>query len=214
MNKLNCRLVVQSVGIEDGGAYTLTASNSVGETIATAKLNCHTEKPHFIKFPQDLTIHDYAEYETKVRAEGIPTPTLHWLKDGKPLNTDLSGLKVDFASGATDAQVTTDLSIKHFGKEHQGNVSYLILPLSYTARTMYFFFITQYAVVATNIAGETSAKFKLALAQLSPTFVKKLDKAAEVNQGDKLELKCVVDGSPLPKVAWYKDGQEIEANDR
>lgn len=69
-------------------------------------------------------------------------------------------------------------------------------------------------MVATNIAGESVAKFKLALAQTSPTFVKKLDKAAEVNQGDKLELKCVVDGSPLPKVAWYKDGQEIEPSDQ
>lgn len=72
----------------------------------------------------------------------------------------------------------------------------------------------QYAVVATNIAGETIVKFKLSLAQTSPTFVKKLDKAAEVSQGEKLELKCVVDGSPLPKVAWFKDGQEIEPNDQ
>lgn len=69
-------------------------------------------------------------------------------------------------------------------------------------------------MVATNLAGETSAKFKLTLAQTSPTFVKKLEKAAEVNQGELLELKCVVDGSPLPKVAWYKDGQEIQPSDR
>lgn len=79
---------------------------------------------------------------------------------------------------------------------------------------MIVLFQFQYAVVATNIAGETTVKFKLSLAQTSPTFVKKLDKAAEVSQGDKLELKCVVDGSPLPKVAWFKDGQEIEPNDQ
>lgn len=79
------------MGLEDDGVYTLTASNSVGETVATAKLNCHSEcfvwketevelitfslsaeKPHFLKLPQDLVIHDYAEFETKVRAEGIP----------------------------------------------------------------------------------------------------------------------------------------------
>lgn len=69
-------------------------------------------------------------------------------------------------------------------------------------------------MVATNIAGDTTCKFKLSLAQKSPTFVKKLEKAAEVNQGEKLELKCVVDGSPLPTVAWYKDGQEIEPSDQ
>lgn len=71
--------------------------------------------------PQDLTIHDYAEYETKVRAEGIPKPTLHWIKDGKPLNLDLPGSKVEFSS-ASDVQVTSDLSIEHFGKLNAGNV--------------------------------------------------------------------------------------------
>lgn len=29
------------------------------------------EKPHFIKMPQDATIHDYADFDTKARAEGI-----------------------------------------------------------------------------------------------------------------------------------------------
>lgn len=113
---------MQSVGVDDDGVYTLTASNSVGETVATAKLLCHTEKPHFIKYPQDLTVHDYAEYETKVRAEGVPKPTLQWLKDGKPFNADQPGVKIDIGNGSTDVQVTSDLSIEHFGKEHQGNV--------------------------------------------------------------------------------------------
>lgn len=38
------RLVVENIGVEDDGAYTITASNSVGETIATAKLVCHSKK--------------------------------------------------------------------------------------------------------------------------------------------------------------------------
>lgn len=114
---------MQSVGVEDDGIYTLTASNSVGETVATARLNCHTEKPHFIKYPQDVTIHDYAAYETKVRAEGVPTPTLTWIKDGQPFDGEQSGVHLAFGSGASDLQVTSDLSIDHFGKENQGNVS-------------------------------------------------------------------------------------------
>lgn len=35
-------LIVDNIGIEDDGVYTITASNSVGETIATAKLVCHS----------------------------------------------------------------------------------------------------------------------------------------------------------------------------
>lgn len=69
-----------------------------------------------------MTIHDYAEFETKARAEGIPKPTLHWIKNGKPLNVDQAGTKVEFGS-ASDVQVTSDFSIEHFGKENEGNVS-------------------------------------------------------------------------------------------
>lgn len=72
----------------------------------------------------------------------------------------------------------------------------------------------QYAVVATNIAGETTAKFRLSLLQKAPNFVRKLDRAAEVDQGEPLELKCIIEGSAIPKATWFKDGQEIEPNDR
>lgn len=68
--------------------------------------------------------------------------------------------------------------------------------------------------MATNIAGETTAKFKLSLEQTSPSFVRHLDRSAEVDQGEPLELKCIVEGSPLPKATWFKDGQEVEPNDR
>lgn len=39
----NYRLVVENIGVEDDGVYTISASNSVGETIATAKLVCHSK---------------------------------------------------------------------------------------------------------------------------------------------------------------------------
>lgn len=68
--------------------------------------------------------------------------------------------------------------------------------------------------MATNIAGETTVKFRLALQQKAPQFIRKLDRAVEVDQGEPLELKCIVEGSPLPIATWFKDGQEIEPNDR
>lgn len=73
--------------------------------------------------PQDTTIHDYAEFETKTRAEGIPKPTLHWLKDGKQLKLDDVNFKVDFGT-TSDVQVTSDFAIAHFGKDYEGNVSF------------------------------------------------------------------------------------------
>lgn len=76
--------------------------------------------------PQDLTIHDYADFETKVRAEGIPKPTLHWLKDGKQLKLDDANIKVEFGS-ASDVQVTSDFAIEHFSKLYEGNVGFVFL---------------------------------------------------------------------------------------
>lgn len=48
----------------------------------------------------------------------------------------------------------------------------------------------------------------------APTFIRKLDRAVDVDEGEPLELKCVVEGSPLPVVSWLKDGQLIEPSDR
>lgn len=73
--------------------------------------------------PQDLTIHDYAEFETKTRAEGIPRPTLHWLKDGKQIKIDDSNIKMDFGT-ASEVQVTSDFAIAHFSKQCEGNVGF------------------------------------------------------------------------------------------
>lgn len=83
------------------------------------------EKPHFIKMPQDATIHDYADFNTKARAEGIPKPTLHWLKDGKQIKVDDTNFSMEFGS-ASDLQVSSDFAIAHFGKSCEGTVSITI----------------------------------------------------------------------------------------
>lgn len=38
---LKYRLVIESAALKEHGTYTITASNNIGETIATAKLEVH-----------------------------------------------------------------------------------------------------------------------------------------------------------------------------
>lgn len=89
------------------------------------------EKPEFVKLPEDQTIHDYADVGVKIRAIGVPTPTLNWLKDGYPIDVneidektnaprvfiETSGIK------ASETQNTSDLIIPHFGTKDVGVVS-------------------------------------------------------------------------------------------
>lgn len=76
--------------------------------------------------PQDATIHDYADYETKARAEGIPKPSLHWLKDGKQIKLDDANFGVEFGN-ASDLHVTSNFAIAHFNQDCEGNVSVVVL---------------------------------------------------------------------------------------
>lgn len=40
------------------------------------------------------------------------------------------------------------------------------------------------------------------MAQTPPGFLQKLDRAADVDEGEPLELKAKLDGSPIPTVKW------------
>lgn len=184
-------MCIESAAIKEDGVYTLTASNNLGETIATASLKVHCEKPVFSLKPSDKVVQDYEDIETKIKVDGIPRPTVQWLKNGKPINTDEIEPNTKTAKNRIqtigDAQIASELHIVHFGPSD----------------------VADYSVVASNIAGDTEIKFRLAVLELAPIFENKFDKFKEIPEGDKLELKCKVDGSPLPRVIWMHDNEEL-----
>ncbi|XP_058464862.1 obscurin isoform X3 [Malaya genurostris] len=184
-------LLVESCALAEHGTYTLTAVNSFGETVATAKLNVHTEKPKFTIEPESMNVHDWADVYNKVVVVGIPRPSIQWLHNGTPLNLDeideeTSEPKVKVVTSG-DTEVTSELFITHFGPESQGD----------------------YSCLASSIGGETEAKFMILVKNEQPIFGKGLDRTMDLEEDDRLELACIVDGSPLPKMTWYKDGNEI-----
>ncbi|XP_026836119.1 obscurin isoform X2 [Drosophila erecta] len=191
------RLVFQSVSPSEDGKYTITATNSEGRAAVDFNLAVLVEKPTFIVQPESQSIHDYRPVSTKVLVHGVPLPTIEWFKDDKPINyeainkpgKDKLYAKEDIKK-ASD-QIESVLDIKSFRESDVG----------------------AYTCVATNEIGVTKAPFKLALLALAPSFVKKLDNALDVLQGEPLVLECCVDGSPLPTVQWLKDGDEVKPSE-
>uniref|UniRef100_A0A1A9ZZH6 Obscurin n=1 Tax=Glossina pallidipes TaxID=7398 RepID=A0A1A9ZZH6_GLOPL len=191
------RLVFQTITCTDGGVYNLTAVNNEGTTSQDFKLNVHVEKPKFVTPPEDQIVHDYSPSLTKVLVHGIPRPKLEWSKDGKPLEVaakdKVSGeplYKVHTAPVGSD-QISSEMEILHFRLSDIG----------------------RYAAVATNDVGTTEGPFTLTMQSLAPTFVKSLEPTKEVHEGEPLILECLVDGSPLPVVQWYRDNEEVKPSE-
>ncbi|XP_062553317.1 obscurin isoform X3 [Armigeres subalbatus] len=188
-------LLVESCALAEHGTYTITASNTFGETVASAKLNVHMTKPTFTKEPDSMNVHDWGDVYNKVEVSGVPRPAIQWLRNGTPLDLEeideeTNEPKVKVVTTG-DTEVTSELFITHFGPEWQGD----------------------YSCLASSIGGETEAKFMILVKNEQPVFGKGLERGMDLEEDDRLELACIVDGSPLPKMTWYKDGNEITPNE-
>lgn len=64
------------------------------------------------------------------------------------------------------------------------------------------------------MAGDSDIDFSITLKSEAPSIRKMFDKFAEIVEGEKLELSCILDGSPIPHVEWFKDGVKIVPDDQ
>ncbi|CAH0405571.1 unnamed protein product [Chilo suppressalis] len=181
------KLVVKDVSVEDAGLYTVTATNEIGEASMQARLSIHTGEPVFTKPLQKETVKDYEDVVLRVRCDGIPKPQVLWYRDGKQIENDDRHTITTQVGG----QVDSELAIKHFNSSDAG----------------------KYKVRAVSLAGEAVCEAEISLARGTPGFAHKLERQKDVDEGEPLELKAKLDGSPLPKATWYKDGVELPSND-
>ncbi|XP_069669104.1 obscurin isoform X4 [Periplaneta americana] len=181
------KLYISNIGLGDDGTYTVTATNSQGESSQTAKFHVHTEVPSFVKNIEDQTIKDYDDAEFRVRVNGVPKPHIKWFKDGKELKSE-GRLTVETDS---EVLVSSFIAIEHFNESDVG----------------------RYSVTASNLVGQAETSANLIMAQIPPSFGRPIDRAIEVDEGDTLEIKTKLDGSPIPKVKWFKDGEELPSSD-
>ncbi|XP_033299533.1 obscurin isoform X7 [Bombus bifarius] len=177
------KLIIKDVEVEDKGTYHLTAKNYLGEATGQATLTPHTEAPTFLKNLANIECKDRTDLELKVRVTGIPKPKLTWLKDGEVIKEDDRHKIATHVDGIVDSTY----SIATFSIDDVGKIK----------------------CRATNVDGCAQTGCNLTMQLISPSFIHLLPKTKEVDEGDCLELKAKIDGSPVPDVGWYKDGEKI-----
>ncbi|CAH0694872.1 unnamed protein product [Spodoptera exigua] len=181
------QLTIKKVGVDDGGVYTLVAKNEVGETSQQATLMVHTGAPVFTKPLQKQSVKDYDDCVLKVRCDGVPKPDVEWYREGELVCNDQRHTITTEVGG----QVDSELEIKHFNASDAG----------------------KYKVRAVSLAGEAVCEAAITLEQKSPGFSHKLERQKDVDEGDLLELKAKLDGSPMPTAKWFKDGAPLSPED-
>ncbi|XP_018318315.1 muscle M-line assembly protein unc-89 isoform X3 [Mycetomoellerius zeteki] len=188
-DKRNCKykLIIKKLSLEDKGIYTVMAKNYLGETSAQATLTPHTEAPVFLKNLSKMQCSDREDIELKIRVTGIPRPSVEWLKNGEIIKEDERYQVTTHVDGIVDS----NLFIKTFSAKDVGTIT----------------------CKASNVAGSVQTNCDLSMTLTAPSFGKALPRSAEIDEGEPLELKAKIDGSPIPNVAWFKDGEKITPDD-
>ncbi|XP_028851746.1 hemicentin-1 isoform X2 [Denticeps clupeoides] len=80
------RFELPDVTLSDGGLYSCVASNQAGSSTKTFNLTVlDPPKISSASSPEEMTVAVDSVLELQCIAEGLPPPTLSWLKDGLPL---------------------------------------------------------------------------------------------------------------------------------
>ncbi|XP_036835616.1 hemicentin-1 [Oncorhynchus mykiss] len=82
------RLQLPDVGLSDRGLYSCVASNQAGSSTKSFNLTVLEPPKISISSPEELMVAVNTALELECTAEGVPSPTLSWLKDGRPLQGD------------------------------------------------------------------------------------------------------------------------------
>ncbi|KAK0094450.1 hypothetical protein PV326_010858, partial [Microctonus aethiopoides] len=185
--EMKYRFILKCVEYDDAGIYKVTAKNYLGEDCAQAELIPYTEPPEFIQELNNGSVRHDAAIKFNVEAKGIARPKITWLLNGDEIKND----ERHTITTTVDDHVFSTLSIVNFDPTDEGEL----------------------VCVATNRAGKAKTNCNLSMIRLPPTFDQLLPKSKQIEEGQPLELSIEVDGSPFPKVAWYKDGEKIIPDD-
>uniref|UniRef100_A0A8C1I856 Hemicentin 1 n=1 Tax=Cyprinus carpio TaxID=7962 RepID=A0A8C1I856_CYPCA len=212
----NSTLQISHATVNHTGHYTCTAHNQAGDS--SRQFSLKVLDPPQINgsgVPAEVSVVVNHILELVCKADGIPLPTLTWLKDGRPLpQTDSIRLLRDGEVLRVNTGRYTCLATSPAGdddKEFLVRMSPRVLVLS-SGRYLQINNAelgdgAQYTCVASNVAGESRRHFNL----ISPT-IKDGPQSVSVHINQPVVLECVVNGVPVPSITWRKHGSVLAGN--
>ncbi len=148
--------------------------------------------PLFKSYLRDQVLAEGKKCTMEARVNGMPVPKVTWFKDGVPVDDGNSDYKSYF--------------------DEESGLCKLIIDETFVADS------ANWSVRASNIGGYAESHAKLTVQEPKPSIQVKPPKftvhlkSDEVNEGERLVLRCQVSGCPTPQLSWFKDGLCIDRN--
>uniref|UniRef100_A0A8C6QPP1 Hemicentin-1 n=1 Tax=Nannospalax galili TaxID=1026970 RepID=A0A8C6QPP1_NANGA len=176
------KLVIAQAQVSDTGLYQCVATNTAGDDRKEFEVTVHV--PPTIKSldHSEKAVVKYKPVTLQCIANGIPNPSLTWLKDDQPVNTAQGNLRIQ-SSGRV-------LQIAKALLEDAG----------------------RYTCVATNAAGEAQQHTQLQVHEPPSLddAGKVLNETVVVSSP--VQLECKAAGNPVPAITWYKDNHPLSGS--
>uniref|UniRef100_A0A8C9R6U4 Hemicentin-1 n=1 Tax=Scleropages formosus TaxID=113540 RepID=A0A8C9R6U4_SCLFO len=173
------KLVIPRARVSDAGHFKCVASNEAGRQEKNFTVVVHV--PPLIRStgPSERSVILHKSVTLQCVANGIPAPGITWLKDGRPVTSTNSHLKLESAGRVLEIVKAT---LEDAGR---------------------------YTCVATNAAGEAQQHIRLSVHEPPsiPRGGETVNET--ILAGFPMQLHCKATGSPLPAITWYKDGRPL-----
>jgi titin len=227
-------LEISKVTKEDGGMYTVKATNLEGEVACSASLDIQdsdqdqprrdgVRKPNFILEANNAWAEVGYKAVMEAQASGKPTPTFKWLKDNVLLE-DGGRFKM-----FSDENGNTKLVIKDIMPSDSGFYFCVAENVAGKAKCAATLRVVDKGQLAeqrrsrsrsretTPVGGRENVTV---MGEMSvpkaghPRFLQLPPQEVTLRQGDPLVIRCQVDGQPIPSVTWFKGTRELGSSKR
>ncbi|MFH4975264.1 hypothetical protein AB6A40_001973 [Gnathostoma spinigerum] len=195
-------LTIKNAKVSESGEYRCDATNSLGSAWTVAPLCVATEgalptegeAPDFVEPIRPVTVSEGEVAALEGKITGIPTPEVKWYRGDEELKSN-EKISIECRGDGTQRLVVKNATLSDMG---------------------------EYRCAASNEYGDVWCDVTLTvqvpstveeevLSEAAPTFLKPLEEAT-ANVGEEVALECKIVGQPMPEIKWYKDKQEITAD--